>query len=308
MAHRKKTILVPLDGSQFAECALPMALSIARRIDGQVGLVSVSRNRRKRKKTSHTTISPNDVNLIDEVVSRYLDGVASRIAESSDVPVFTTVLSGRPAAALVKHAKVHNPDIIVMSTHGRGPFSHYWLGSVADSVVRRIPTPVLLIRPETDCKANIDDRRQCRHIVVPLDGSKLAEQSIEWAKTLGDLETRYSLVQVTPCSVTAWAQQPNVDADHTPELAVVAHNNAAEYLDRIKDTLDKSGLSVETVIEDTKPPAVGILDTTERLSADMVVISTHGRGGIRRLVLGGVVDKVIRASNVPVLAVKTQVM
>ncbi len=306
MANNRKTILVPLDRSKFAECALPMALSIARRLGGQVGLVSVSTKRRKRRKIDHVSISPDEINLIDEVASNYLDQVSARIAESSDVPVFTMVLPGRPAAALVKHAKTHHPDLIVMSTHGRGPFSHYWLGSVADSVVRRVATPVLLVRPQPECRPEFDDKRRCRHIVVPLDGSNLAEESLEWAKMLGETQTEYSLVQVTPCSVTAWLHQPDVDAKDTSELVAVARDNAADYLSSVKRALENSGLSVKTIIEDSKPPAVGILDAAERLAADIVVISTHGRGGFRRLVLGGVVDKVIRASHIPVLAVKPE--
>ena len=304
MANKRKTILVPLDGSQFAECALPMALSIARRLNGQIGLISVSSKKRGRSKKNVTTISPTDVNMVDEVASDYLGGVAARIADSSSVPVYTMVLTGRTAAALVKHAKAHHPDLIVMSTHGRGPLSHHWLGSVADAVVRRIPTPVLLVRPETDCKPKLDDKLQCRHIVVPLDGSSLSEQSLAWAKALGERETEYSLVQATPCSITAWSHQPDAKATGTADLAAAAHADAAAYLGNVKRTLEKSGLTVKMIVEDTKPPAVGILDATKRVSADLIVISTHGHGGLRRLVLGGVVDKVIRASHVPVLAVK----
>ena len=301
---RTQTILVPLDGSNFAECALPVALSIARRLDGRVGLVSVSSKKRGRRKRSVTTISPNDVNLIDEVVSDYLNGVAARISESSSVPVFSTVLGGRPAAALAKHAKGHHPELIVMSTHGRGAFSRHWLGSVTEWMVRHVRTPVLVVRPEPDCEVRFDDKRQFRCVLVPLDGSKLSEQSLQWAKLLGGREAQYHLVRVTPDSISAWSDQPQAVTRGTTDLAAVAHDDAVGYLHGVKCGFEKGGLTVKTVIEDTVPTAVGILDTAERESADLVVITTHGRGGLRRLVLGSVADKVIRGSHVPVFVVK----
>jgi len=301
---RRQTILVPLDGSKFAECALPIALSVARILDGQVGLVSVSSKKRIRPRQRVATLSPAAVNLIDEVASDYLDGVATRISEFSSVPVYPTVLTGRPAAALAKHAKGHHPELIVMSTHGRGPFSRYWLGSVADWVVRHVPTPVLLVRPETDCEVRLDDERRFHRIVVPLDGSDLSEQSLQWAKLLGGREAEYNLVRVTPDSIPAWSHQPQADARGTTDLAALAHDDAVEYLDAVKRTVEEGGLAVRTVIQDTMPAAVGILDLAERESADLVVMTTHGRGGLRRLVLGSVADKVIRASHVPVLLLK----
>ena len=304
MTNGKQTILVPLDGSKFAECALPMALSIARHLDGQVGLISVSSKKRGRRKRKVTTISPADVNLIDEVASDYLDGVAARISSSSSVHVFSTVLTGRPAAALAKHAKGHHPDLIVMSTHGRGAFSRHWLGSVADWVVRHVPTPVLLVRPETDCEVRLDDERRFRRIVVPLDGSDLSEQSLKWAKVLGGREGQYNLVRVTPDSFSAWSDHPHAITESTTDLVADAHDDAVKYLDAMKRTFEKGGLTVKTVIEDTMPAAVGILDLAEREPTDLVVMTTHGRGGFRRLVLGSVADKVIRGSQVPVLVVK----
>ncbi len=300
---RHETILVPLDGSKFAECALPIALGVARRMDGQVGLVSVSSKKRRSPTRRVPTISPNDVNLIDEAAANYLNGVAARIAEFSSVPVFPTVLTGKPSTALVKHAKRHHPELLVMSTHGRGPLSRSWLGSVVDSVVRHVPMPVLLVRPESNCEVELDDAHQFRRIVVPLDGSGLAEQSLQWAISFGGSEAHYSLVRVTPDSIPAWSPLLQIDTQDVRDLVKAAHDESSEYLSAVKRTVERDGLTVKTRIEDTMPSAVGILEAAKEESADLIVITTHGRGGLRRLVWGSVADKVVRASHVPVLVV-----
>src|SRR5689334_21271181 len=143
-----QSILVPLDGSAFGEQALPLALAVARRAGAVVQLVHV-----------HVSLMPmygeNVVayeNVQDEVLKRreqaYVLRVVERLRAETDVPVSGTFLGGGVAEALREHAVATGVVLVIMTTHGRGPLARFWLGSVADELVRKMPVPVLLVRPQ----------------------------------------------------------------------------------------------------------------------------------------------------------------
>ena len=174
-----RSLLVPLDGSSFAEHALPWALSIARRTGAALNLAQV-----------HTmalfydsTDLPADAAIREQEVANLQD-VAKRLADVSPVRVNSALLDGPIPDALHAHAKSVNADLIVMTTHGRGALSRLWLGSVADRLVRRTPVPILLIRPK-EGSSDIAQDPVLQRILVPLDGSALAEQILEPALALG---------------------------------------------------------------------------------------------------------------------------
>ncbi|MCH7891353.1 MAG: universal stress protein, partial [Gemmatimonadetes bacterium] len=130
-------ILVPLDGSKFSESALPTALTIARRWNAELEIV---------------TVQEDPSMLAQEVLQlpthgwfeRYLGEVADRVQEEEGFPVHATVLTGSPAEATHNHAAERGADLVVMATHGRGPMSRFWLGSTADALIRRSTIPILL--------------------------------------------------------------------------------------------------------------------------------------------------------------------
>ena len=127
----------------------------------------------------------------------YLDTTVKRLAVLHSVPV-TSALLESPAIAetLNAHAATTGADLIVMTTHGRGPLSRFWLGSVADELVRRATIPILLVRPQEKAP-DLSSEPILRHILIPLDGSALAEQALEPALALGKLmEADYTLVRI----------------------------------------------------------------------------------------------------------------
>jgi len=157
-------VMVPLDGSVFAESALPVARAIVRKGGGSLELVTV-----------HEPIPAFAQDDWEESArdwsEQYLREVTRRLGEI-EIPVQSFVLSGHVAETLEEHvsSSEHGADLVVMATHGRGTFSRAWLGSVADHFVRHSPCPVLLVRPEREEKVDVASEWTCDQILVPVDG------------------------------------------------------------------------------------------------------------------------------------------
>jgi nucleotide-binding universal stress UspA family protein len=155
-AKMYKKILVPLDGSKLAECALPHAMDMAKAYKAKLILVSVTevvkgfRVVSDPSKSTEEALAPEAGGKLEEQARKYLDKVAKRI-EKEGIQVTTDIPYGRPADEIITSSMLNNCDVIVMSSHGRSGVSKWTHGSVADKVFRASPTPVLMIR-EALCK------------------------------------------------------------------------------------------------------------------------------------------------------------
>jgi nucleotide-binding universal stress UspA family protein len=293
-------ILVPLDGSRFGEAATPVALGLAKSMNGQVELVSVFEDE---PVVATWQLSATEMRslLID-----YLKAITERVRDATDVAVASSVVSGPVAKSLEDHAAHKKPDLVVMSTHGRGPVSRAWLGSVADHVARHVPMPVLLVRPEEGVDVQIADTHRFTNILVPLDGSERAEASLEWASRIAKTaEAAVTLMRVVPPPLPLSSPYlPHAIAD-TQQALESGRKEATEYLREVATRLEQEGFTVpREVIAVGVSAASGILRHAEEQEVDLIVITTHGRGGLPRLILGSVADKIIRAALVPVLVVR----
>jgi nucleotide-binding universal stress UspA family protein len=297
-----RTIMVPLDGSTFAEHALPIALGLARECGGRVHLVQA--HEPPPVPSSPDILIPYDGEWDAAMRGNersYLDSVANRVAERAGVTVRTELLDGVPAMALAAYAREMELDLIVMTTHGRGGLSRMWLGSVADGVVRRSGVPVLVLRP-TDEEVDYEARLTPRHILIPLDGSELSHGIIETAAWLGSLTgARLTLLRVTVPVPVLRAPGPLSDDGFAAKLVAEQEQHARAYLDRVSEGLRSRGLEVETAIVAHTSPASAVLEFAATNAVDLIGIATHGRGGWSRLALGSVADKVLRGSVIPVL-------
>jgi nucleotide-binding universal stress UspA family protein len=305
-------VLVPLDGSTFGEAALPLALNIARRAGARLQLVNVL-----------PPLGPiyteavlfTDTNLELELRQHnltmqqaYLDEVVQRLKEAAkDIHVSTRVLEGDIAAALRAHATDSGADLVVMTTHARGPLGRFWLGSVADELVRRLPMPVLLVRP---CEGPpvFEPEPLLKHILIPLDGEPFAEQILEPALELGRLlGADFTLLRVIkpvfpityPVDNASMAQVAQAVIERTQEMQEQVRLGAQDYLERLAMPLRAKGLCMLTRVEVEDKPALAILHQAGAI--DLIALETHGRRGLSRVLLGSVADKVIRGSNLPVL-------
>ncbi len=303
------SLLVPLDGSRFGEQALPLALRIAHLAIARLQIAHV-----------HVPITPvaGDVPLsydpqidgkLQEAEQAYLNQVVQRINAESPVTVGADLLDGPIEAALSKHVSKTNTDLIVMTTHGRGFLARAWLGSVTDELVRSLAVPMLLVHPGKD-DADFSNQPIVRHILIPLDGSTLAEQIIEPAVAVGTLfGADYTLVRVISPAVMGnydpetgfGGRLDQAILDQLAGLHEHERTDAANYLAKVAERLRARSLSVVTRVLIHERPAKAIFEEIANQRIDLVAMKTHGRGGLSRLLLGSVADKVLRGATVPVL-------
>jgi nucleotide-binding universal stress UspA family protein len=304
-----KSLLVPLDGSLFAEHALPLALGIARRAGASLTLLHVHAPLAMVYSDGPTTFDEALDRQIMEHQQAYLESTARRLRDTCPVTVHSELLEGETAHAIRAAATSKGVDLVVMTTHGRGPLGRLWLGSVADELVRHLPVPLLLLRPG---EAPPDYRQEpvLKHVLLPLDGSALAEQMIEPAVALGSLrEAQYTLLRVIkPVLPTAYKLQgaslTELADSVLTQIEMIQdslHREARDYLERLAAPLRKRSLQVQTRIAVEQQPGIAILHEARGLAIDMIALETHGRRGLSRLVLGSVADKVIRGISCPVL-------
>jgi nucleotide-binding universal stress UspA family protein len=292
------TLLVPLDRSSLAEQALPLALHIARRAKARLELVEVHALYALEDPTSGwVPFDPERDAQLRQQEQFYLDDTAHWVASVSPVSVTTCVSCGSAvlpdttADGILERARAGQADLIVMATHGRGPLNRFWVGSVADEILRRAPVPVLLVRASARAPGIIPEP-VLDNILIPLDGSPLAEQVLTPALDLARLmKARCNLLRVV---------EPRSSREHgaggLPESA-----QAEIYLERIAAKVRERGLEVQTSVVGARHAAEAILQEAEAQRSNLIALATHGRGGLKRLLLGSVADKLVRCAASPVL-------
>jgi nucleotide-binding universal stress UspA family protein len=297
-----RSVLVPLDGSVFGEHALPVALSIARRAGIALHVVHVHVPPLPIYADTITNMNYSADPAMREQERAYLANVVQRLQIASRVEVTYRLLDSQVAEAIQEYAQAHDVDLVVMTTHGRGLFSRFWLGSVADQLVRSQSVPVLLIRPQEE-KADFTREYNFAHILVSLDGSELAEQVLAPAIALGRLmQSEVTLVRVVEPVMLVGYDPVGAALDAIDQERLERQKAEAQtYLLRVAGRFREQVPSVKTRVVISHHPAKGILDEARAQVCSLIALSTHGRRGVGRLFLGSVADKVLRAAPTPVL-------
>jgi nucleotide-binding universal stress UspA family protein len=238
---------------------------------------------------------------------RLLSKAAGEVRQTTAIQVRYEVLEGEPSEAVATYVQGTRAELVVMATHGRGGFERAWLGSVADRLVRRLDVPLLLVRPSADGDGTREEsgpQPVIRRILVPLDGSALAEAALDPATAAAQrLDAAVILLRVVDPDLEVGLPYPPDFANQRDTSPAEVRSRARDYLARVKDRLVAEGVHVHGVELRDGSAATAILDMAGA-EADMVVMATHGRGGVRRWLLGSVSDKVLRRGNVPLLLVR----
>jgi nucleotide-binding universal stress UspA family protein len=293
-----KTILVPLDGSPFSEYALPPAIMLARRAGAGLVLAHVHQ-------IAIPAIAMSGEVMYDATLDEYmrseergyLEGVLGRVTAIWDGPVRCDLLEAPVAPALIDHVRATGADLVVMSTHGRGGFTRAWLGSVADRLIRQSPAPVLVIHPDEEPPV-LAEEPGFEHILIPLDGSPGAEAAIPLARSVGDLtNARYTLIQVLEPVAHSFAANGLV---HDPQPLTGAWEHAHAYLEKVAAPLRAAGLHI-AIQTPVGRPAETLLEFLNHNRVDVIAMTTHGRSGLTRMLLGSVADKLVRGATEPLL-------
>jgi nucleotide-binding universal stress UspA family protein len=324
-------ILVPLDGSDLAERAIPAAARIAKAIEGSaISLVRVIRAPAEFETSATATSVWAPAADEDEKreANNYLHEVAQR-PELAGLSVTERIYAGPPSATLLMAAKSLGVDLIVMTSRGRSGITRWLLGSVAEGVARESSAPTLIVRAE---KAE-GEITLGGAALVPVDGSPLAETAIEPAVRLaaalasganGGKASLHLLYIVQPLPLTATAplgygvQGAGLAALNTEQALVkegeaylqdLAQRVGEAYAGALGVTLTWTSLYGADVAGDILAAAEGTLDSAPASQstparADFIAMATHGRGGLRRWVMGSVTDRVLHATTRPLLVVR----
>ena len=303
-----RLILVPLDASAASERALPWATSIASAAGCPLRLVRVV--------TPAPALGTElygamllDAKAMEELRregERSLRGLADQVAGRTGLRVTPAVLDDGLPDALAEYVSESGADLVVMTTHDRGRLERLLLGSVAESIVRRISVPVLLVRADEDAPV-ADQPPALGHLLIPLDGSEFASAVVPHAATLAALtRAEVTLLGVVDPVLAAESQaMGGPDSPLTPQHATdeVEGETVLDsfVLERTAGPLRARGLIVKTAVLTDRRPAHAIVDYAARHAVDLIAMTTHGRGAVRRLFAGSVADAVLRTAPTPVL-------
>lgn len=292
-----KTIMVPTDCSGFDREAIRVGLRIAQRTEATLHLVRV----RTISGFTETASTPHGVGFParyeGDAALTELTALGTECRASGYDDVVISLEDGPIADVLAGYATRNEVDLIVISSHARGGLSRFSLGSVTDSLIRHTTIPVLVVKPPASY-LNPQVRDEFRRIVVPLDGSPLAEQILRSMAALARLEdAEITLLHVQSLNEENHNQRPFQPRSWS-ETSVAA---SQAYLSGIAGELRSAGLTSTCEVVIGNNPAEEIAAYAAREGADLIAIATHGRGGLSRMLRGSVADSVTRSARTSIL-------
>ena len=294
LSAEKAYILVPLDGSPRAERALPVARRLALALHRPLLLARIIAPIVYPVASFDTPAPPEVYQEIayDEVslAEQYLRDQQQAL-QRGGVTVETYSGHGPAGNGLLNLCATHPVGLVVMTTHGRTGLLRTALGSVADQLVRSSHIPVLLLRSGNE-QNDEAAAHAMEHILMPLDGSPLAESALDVAGALaGTVAHHVTLLQVVSYTID-------------PADRAAAQTYLQTRAQQLQARLGERDCHVDTALTEGAVPSEKIEQYAQKAGC-LVVMATHGRGGLRRLAMGSVADQVLRLSRTPLLIVHT---
>jgi nucleotide-binding universal stress UspA family protein len=301
-----RSVIVPLDRSAASEHVLPIAVQIAHGSDATLRLVYMP--------------NPEDVSMLEsqmplDVVlparsrmppQAYLEHIRKRLAARSDLRITADVLHESNAHASATHTAITDMDLVVLATHGHNGLARFRLGDITAALVRWAPAPLLALRTAGAALASEPPPRFQR-VLIPLDGSALVEQILMPAVALGTvMGAKYTLLYV----VEPYRSVSGDPVPYTSRLddATLAHEQAEaqDYLNGIALLMRAEGLQVQTRVAVARDARTAIRQAALQHEIDVIAMTTHGRGGLDRLLVGSVAAQVLHDSQISVLLYRPQ--
>ena len=298
-----RRILLPLDGSDVARSALPTAAGLSRLLNTRLTLISVLPEDSRTPKPvgvvagAGSNGEPEDAHSL---ATSYLDAVVSELNQLGVQADSTVIVNPDAASEIVLTARDREAQLIVMASRGRSGIVRGLLGSVTDRVIHSSPIPVMVVPADVESDAV---QWTPRSIVVPLDGSELAESALPHVETIaGVAKIPIILVRSVPFPITYGA---DMYAGMSTALIASAEEEeevARQYLAEVATRLRAHGHHVEAHMS-AGHPRTEIAAVAQETEDAIVVMTTRGASGLTRWVVGSVADSVIRSSGVPVLII-----
>ena len=291
-------ILLPLDGSELAEAALPYGEELAGTLGADVVLLHVHGPDR--------SVGYEHVHQI--YLDRLVDGLRQRIAQygplGTKVKVEARVEGGEPGETVCRLVEASSIDLVVMTAVSAGGLKvGKTLGSVADYICRTVAVPVLLVRPQYARQAAAGIRL-IRHLLAPTDGSKLSKLALPVAEGLArDLHAGITVFQMAEMLRPIDDGYGGAVAINYVELDEQTRTLVDREMAALEGELRGKGLDVTRVVTSGYDAAGEIIEVAKKVGADMIVMATHGRSGPGRWIFGNVAEKVVRHGETPVMIV-----
>jgi len=287
------TILVPTDGSDHAARAAEQALTLADWFDATVHAISVVDTNAASGLLSSGSVRREFMSQLEDGAEHAVETIETMADDSSVVQ--TAVLRGEPKKKILSYATEIDAELIVMGTHGRSGVSRFVAGSVTEHVVRRAEIPVLSVRAseQTEPADGYDE------ILVPTDGSDAAGAAVDHGLELARAaDARAHAVTVLDTGDMAASPTLSPPTEIVKQLET-EHQNAT---DEIAAQAREDGLAATTAVLEGRP-GTELLEYIDDHGIDLVVMGTHGRSGIDRLLLGSTTERLLRHASAPILAV-----
>jgi len=293
---RFKSLLVPTDFSKCSLVAVKYADQLAGANDGSIDLLNVLDPERipEGLRMPHADWEA----LMVRNAFRSLEQIArEQIADLT--PVHSEVRIGSSYGEICAAAEHHNADLIVIGTHGRVGLKRLFLGSTAELVVRHAPCSVLTVH---ELDANPSGEWMPKRILVPVDFSHCSNEAIRAAISLArQFQASLNLVHVIP----AHYANGEYDSVNYTLLETELREAAQKDLADLTRTIAAEGLKVGSQILLGRQ-GTQIIETAQAHKSDLIIISTHGRTGLKNVLLGSVTEQVVRHATCPVLTLRGQ--
>ncbi len=305
-----RSMLVPLDGSNLAESVLGYAKELAISLDLDVTVMHVYNARYGEHAPMHRAYVERGAAIVRRQMEASQHNTAANTAVAT-AQVKAVLVTGHPAEEILRHADEYGIDLILLATHGRSGIRRWAMGSVAAKILSASKVPVWLV-PAASSMENARPPLSAWTLVVPLDGSQLAEAVIpqvealarQWGSELVDIV----LIRVCePTFVTADYPEANMPlswGEHIENMESRFKLTSEQYLERIEERLMSAGLNVRADVLMGKTDEM-ILDYAHQYSFCTIAMSSHGRSGLRRWAYGSVADRIVHGAQCPVFLVRS---
>lgn len=300
-------IIAPVDGTPFGEHAVPVAASIARHTGAQLWLAHVHVPLIAATGAEAAAFGGAWLEQAKEAEQGYLEELEERVERAYGVRPRSALIDGSVAAALEGFVRGCGAGLVVMSTHGHVRLRRLWHHGVAEALARRLPVPVLLVRPRDErLPPPLDPELELRHVLVPLDGTRYSEGMLEHAISLGRaFHARYTLLRVVAPDDSGYGALARGRTGAGPALQrrLAA---ARQYLNAIAERMRAAGLEVRTAAVPSDVPAEAILQYSRSAASpfgpvDIVAMEMHPHRAVARIFGSHTADRVLHDTPVPLL-------
>ncbi len=293
--------MLPLDGSELAEAAIPYVRELTGQLGAEVYLLHVC-------PAEHQSYHHMHQIYLDEVAKNLKLWIKENFGTAQGLNIQSEVILGDPVKVIFDYVRQKSISIVALTSHGTSGLRAWAMGSVADKVVRTVGVPTLLIRIKEG--RSVSGQKLIQKILLPLDTSSASKAAVpyavELAKKLKAGITLFSMAQTVYAYVNDTGMETGLGFDgQTVDDANKKHTE--EYLLAIEDEIRKAGVEVTHASYIGLNAAYEILEMEKKIQPDLLVMSTRGRSNIARWALGSVAEKVLVEGDRPILMIKETV-